>query len=142
MLAGECSKPITSSEPRVDSVRKMYHQISQMTSYSGGKMFMENRGFFSKMAENKITSETFQKLLNFCSSHHNIYDAYLINIYKLTKFHVLTSFLVNRGGGNCQKNTQKHDFYNKFLKLSIIFLTNTSIYHSKLLLHMFLFIVY
>ena len=104
---------------------------------------MENRGFFSKMAENKITSETFQKLLNFCSSHHNIYDAYLINIYKLTKFHVLTSFLVNRGGGNCQKkNTQKHDFYNKCLKLSIIFLTNTSIYRSKLLLHMFLFIVY
>ena len=42
---------------------------------------MENRGFFSKMAENKITSETFQKLLNFCNSHHNIYDAYLINIY-------------------------------------------------------------
>ena len=66
----------------------------------------------------------------------------LIFIYKLTKFHVLTSFLVNRGGETVKKNTQKHDFYNKFLKLSIIFLTNTSIYHSKLLLHMFLFIVY
>ena len=94
MLAKEYSKPITSSEPRVDSARKMYHQISQMMSYSGGKMFMENRGFFSKMSKNKITFETFQKLLNFCNSHHSIYDAYLINIYKLTKFHVI-SFLVN-----------------------------------------------
>ena len=55
---------------------------------------------------------------------------------------MLLVFWSIEGVVTAKKNTQKHDFYNKFLKLSIIFLTNTSIYHSKLLLRVFLYFVY